>query len=62
MITEFKLLSHDYLSLNMNCNYPTKSKFDFYDSDGKRKSVFGTAMKTAAQIVPMFMAPAVKYT
>ena len=38
------------------------NKFDFYDSDGKRKSVFGTAMKTAAQIVPMFMAPAVKYT
>ena len=38
------------------------NKFDFYDSDGKRKSVFGTAMKTAAQIVPMFMAPAIKYT
>jgi hypothetical protein len=38
------------------------NKFDFYDSDGKGKSVFGTAMKTAAQIVPMFMAPAVKYT
>ena len=38
------------------------NKLDFYDSDGKRKSVFGTAMKTAAQIVPMFMAPAVKYT
>lgn len=32
MITEFNLLSHDCLSLNMNCNYPTKSKFDFYDS------------------------------
>lgn len=38
------------------------NKLDFYDSDGKRKSVFGTAMKTAAQIVPMFLHPAVGYT
>ena len=38
------------------------NKFDFYDSDGKHKSVFGTVMKTAAQIVPMFLHPAVGYT
>lgn len=38
------------------------NKLDFYDSDDKKKSVFGTAMKTAAQIVPMFVHPAVGYT
>lgn len=38
------------------------NKFDFYDSDDKKKSVFGTAMKTAAQIVPMFMPNPIKYT
>lgn len=38
------------------------NKFDFYDSDGKRKSVFGTAMKTVAQIAPMFLPPAIGYT
>jgi hypothetical protein len=38
------------------------NEFDFYDSDGKHKSVFGTVMKTAAQIVPMFLHPAVGYT
>lgn len=38
------------------------NKLDFYDSDGKRKSVFGTAMKTASKIVPMFLHPAVGYT
>ena len=38
------------------------NKFDFYDSDGKRKSVFGTAMRTASQILPMFLHPAVGYT
>lgn len=38
------------------------NKLDFYDSDGKRKSVFGTAMRTASQILPMFLHPAVGYT
>ena len=38
------------------------NKFDFYDSDGKRKSVFGTAMRTASQILPMFLPPVVGYT
>jgi hypothetical protein len=38
------------------------NKLDFYDSDDKKKSVFGTAMKTAAQIVPMFVHPTVGYT
>jgi hypothetical protein len=38
------------------------NKIDFYDSDGKRKSVFGTAMRTASQILPMFLHPAIGYT
>jgi hypothetical protein len=38
------------------------NKIDFYDSDDKKKSVFGTAMKTASQIVPMFLPNPVKYT
>lgn len=38
------------------------NKIDFYDSDDKRKSVFGTAMKTASQIVPMFLPNPIKYT
>lgn len=38
------------------------NKLDFYDSDGKRKSVFGTAMRTASQILPMFLHPVVGYT
>lgn len=38
------------------------NKIDFYDSDDKKKSVFGTAMKTASQIVPMFLPNPIKYT
>lgn len=37
------------------------NKLDFYDSDDKKKSVFGTAMKTAAQILPMFLPGPAKY-